>query len=1023
MTSIRPLQPSIIDAVRATIVIHSLEQCVSELVQNSLDAEATSIEIKIDPSTFSLQVSDNGQGITRANLGRIGPRYTLASIAEMSLLEILSKPRHQDHAFMALFRGGDRLLLEESPKPLRYGHGVTISVRDLFFKFPVRQRQLSEQSAHQDIEGVKRVVEKLALAAPHVGFIVVDALRGTKVVNLRKADSLQSRIRALLGPSIASSLIAVRSVTPDDGSPSDIACIGFISTTGYFNQLHQHLFLNRRPIQSQTIQSAIHQVFQQSNFGKERSSVDSEGRRVKERFPVYVLSLTCRSDWYDIFADPAKTTVLFKEEERVVQLVRGVVAQFLCDQHFMSRTAAARLLEQRSSSPTSAARKRRRQDPGSSGADAEEVISEYTPLAAGSDPYLQLPYVRPSRSLRIVPPSGASLDEGHDDWEDELHFELDSDWIHALTEDDFVPDDERDRSLAHDHNTLSESFRPPKPNLKRASLLPRADSKREVNRHRLSSLLAQDALRKWVNPVLPTAPRPIPSGPPLKPPSSAIGQPFNMTNQTAIKGESGSGPGTSFTLPAGFSSASSQRSEYFLSDEGGYHPRDQQQQYHQLLASVVLTKESIRKAEVIAQIDTKFILISLHLQTKQQPATIPSPSPLPSTLTSAPTTALGTASPETLRLKVLVAVDQHAAHERVRVERMMREFCQCSESVSPPPIPSPDTPVAVRDMSGRDGGSSHLGTGRTPCQAVNITMLPPIKVTLTQREWALARQFEERLFRWGIKVTCKKMSWKAAKKKEKKRRRRRDVHNNGGGSCGDSHDQEVDDKDGDEIYEEDGCEGEDEDEDPTETVSRHFPEYQASSYSLRSSTSTVENLLLQQDNIQGSIVCLPRLIADRCVVDGGLAQDLIKETLAEMEATPLRIPSRGAMTEDGSDGRDSGGGGGTGYRHHPWVQCMRGCPRAILDILYSKACRGAIMFSDVLRKDECQDLVRDLGQCAFPFQCAHGRPSAVPLAILDQQVDPPPSPQSTAEQRRAREVKARTRGISQWKQWLVSSSS
>lgn len=40
------------------------------------------------------------------------------------------------------------------------------------------------------------------------------------------------------------------------------------------------------------------------------------------------------------------------------------------------------------------------------------------------------------------------------------------------------------------------------------------------------------------------------------------------------------------------------------------------------------------------------------------------------------------------------------------------------------------------------------------------------------------------------------------------------------------------------------------------------------------------------------------------------------------------------------------------------------------------------MFNDVLSKDECKDLVRRLGQCAFPFQCAHGRPSMVPLVDM-----------------------------------------
>lgn len=67
-----------------------------------------------------------------------------------------------------------------------------------------------------------------------------------------------------------------------------------------------------------------------------------------------------------------------------------------------------------------------------------------------------------------------------------------------------------------------------------------------------------------------------------------------------------------------------------------------------------------------------------------------------------------------------------------------------------------------------------------------------------------------------------------------------------------------------------------------------------------------------------------------------------------------------------------------------WLSCIQGCPKGILDIVNSKACRGAIMFNDELSVAQCRDLVQQLSQCTFPFQCAHGRPSIVPLTILEQ---------------------------------------
>lgn len=57
-------------------------------------------------------------------------------------------------------------------------------------------------------------------------------------------------------------------------------------------------------------------------------------------------------------------------------------------------------------------------------------------------------------------------------------------------------------------------------------------------------------------------------------------------------------------------------------------------------------------------------------------------------------------------------------------------------------------------------------------------------------------------------------------------------------------------------------------------------------------------------------------------------------------------------------------------------------PQGLLDMLNSRACRSAIMFNDELTKEECKTLIQRLGKCAFPFQCAHGRPSMVPLVDL-----------------------------------------
>ncbi|KAF4949693.1 hypothetical protein FGADI_8756 [Fusarium gaditjirri] len=66
----------------------------------------------------------------------------------------------------------------------------------------------------------------------------------------------------------------------------------------------------------------------------------------------------------------------------------------------------------------------------------------------------------------------------------------------------------------------------------------------------------------------------------------------------------------------------------------------------------------------------------------------------------------------------------------------------------------------------------------------------------------------------------------------------------------------------------------------------------------------------------------------------------------------------------------------------PLISRFNGCPRGILELLHSRACRSAIMFNDVLSVNQCEELISRLSRCAFPFQCAHGRPSMAPLIDL-----------------------------------------
>ncbi|KJR84031.1 DNA mismatch repair protein MLH3 [Sporothrix schenckii 1099-18] len=111
------------------------------------------------------------------------------------------------------------------------------------------------------------------------------------------------------------------------------------------------------------------------------------------------------------------------------------------------------------------------------------------------------------------------------------------------------------------------------------------------------------------------------------------------------------------------------------------------------------------------------------------------------------------------------------------------------------------------------------------------------------------------------------------------------------------------------------------------------------------------------------VTALPSCIVDRCTQDPRLVVDLIRKEIWERKEADL----------DWRPASDS---------NTHWTARFYRCPRGILDLINSRACRSAIKFNDALTRDECVDLTDRLRRCSFPFQCAHGRPSMVPLLNL-----------------------------------------
>ena len=121
--------------------------------------------------------------------------------------------------------------------------------------------------------------------------------------------------------------------------------------------------------------------------------------------------------------------------------------------------------------------------------------------------------------------------------------------------------------------------------------------------------------------------------------------------------------------------------------------------------------------------------------------------------------------------------------------------------------------------------------------------------------------------------------------------------------------------------------------------------------------------------VKVQIRSLPPSIVERCRSDIKHLTELLREEVWRMDELGPQVMAAPDPVKENDEFAN-------------WAHRIRTCPPGILNMLNSRACRSAIMFNDELTLEECEVLIRRLAQCHFPFQCAHGRPTMIPLVDI-----------------------------------------
>jgi DNA mismatch repair protein MutL len=324
MPEIKQLPPGVINKIAAGEVIERPASVVKELLENSVDAGATRVDVSVEKGGSELvRVADNGGGIPAGQLPlavashatskilgaddlfdvrTLGFRgEALASIAEVSDFLIRSRSGDDQGGAQMDVHGGRLGPVAPCGCPV----GTVVEVRQLFFNTPVRRKFL--RTTQTEMGHVTEAFTRIALAHPRVHFTLAHNER--MIHDLPPVERWRDRIVAFFGEEIGEALIPVSS---DDGT---LRLNGYAANPNYSraNNRLQYLFLNGRHIRDRSLQHALSEAYR--------------GLLLVGRYPIVFFRLEMPADQVDVNVHPTKLEVRFQDGGRVYSKLLGALRQ------------------------------------------------------------------------------------------------------------------------------------------------------------------------------------------------------------------------------------------------------------------------------------------------------------------------------------------------------------------------------------------------------------------------------------------------------------------------------------------------------------------------------------------------------------------------------------------------------------------------------------------------------------------------------------------------------------------------
>ena len=321
MAKVSVLSADVIAKIAAGEVVERPASVVKELLENSIDAGATSIEIHLrDAGKELIHIKDNGHGIGKADLEKLFSRHATSKIQSIEDLQTLRSMGFRGEALYSIaavsdialrtqaigtttaweihLRGGSRINLEPAAPS---GVGTDIRVAELFFNTPARRKFLKSNTS--EINQILGIVVPYTLIYPNQRFLLTNA--GRSLLDFKPAASRLERVAAVLNLDPKNLL-----KTSQDYPQEKIfikAILGDINIQRSRRDL-QYIFINDRPVESKALSFALNDVYR---------AILAPGV-----YSAFILDIHLDAANVDVNIHPTKREVRIKDEARLCSIVR-----------------------------------------------------------------------------------------------------------------------------------------------------------------------------------------------------------------------------------------------------------------------------------------------------------------------------------------------------------------------------------------------------------------------------------------------------------------------------------------------------------------------------------------------------------------------------------------------------------------------------------------------------------------------------------------------------------------------------